>query len=288
MPATYAHHRFGERLFPMLQEPFRTAAQCYRSLYDVGQHGPDILFYYRALKRNPVSGLGGEAHRQTGRVFFAQAAAAVRAAQDKQAALAYGAGLICHFALDSLCHSYVEKKMQQSGLEHTAIEGEFERYLMEQDGLHPQRQVLTGHICPTQENAAVIAPFFPPLTAEQVGQALRSMVYFNRLLRAPGLCKRGLLYGGLWLCGKYKPMHGMVIPYRPPEACRDSNLRLEKLSRMAEGKALRCMAEFAAYVQKTGELGAEFDCTFEANPGWEALRVLPYEQELRYDPAEDC
>ena len=114
------------------------------------------------------------------------------------------------------------------------------------------------------------------------------MVYFNRLLRAPGLCKRGLLYGGLWLCGKYKPMHGMVIPYRPPEACRDSNLRLEKLSRMAEGKALRCMAEFAAYVQKTGELGAEFDCTFEANPGWEALRVLPYEQELRYDPAEDC
>ena len=34
---------------------------------------------------------------------------------------------------------------------------------MEQDGLHPQRQVLTGHICPTQENAAVIAPFFPPL-----------------------------------------------------------------------------------------------------------------------------
>ena len=67
MPATYAHHRFGERLFPMLQEPFRTAAQSYRSLYDVGQHGPDILFYYRALKRS-----AGWGAKRTGRrgAFF--------------------------------------------------------------------------------------------------------------------------------------------------------------------------------------------------------------------------
>ena len=91
------------------------------------------------------------------------------------------------------------------------------------------------------------------------------------------------------ITGKYKPMHGMVIPDRLPEACRDSNLRLEKLE--PDGRRERrcvCMAEFAADAENTGELGAEFDCTFEANPGWEALRVLPYEQELRYDPAADC
>ena len=287
MPATYAHHRFGERLLPCLQEPFRTAAEQNRSLYDVGQHGPDFLFYYQPLKQNPISDLGYAAHTQSGRTFFAQAAAAVRTAADRQAALAYAAGLLCHFALDSLCHSYVEKKMQQSGREHTEIEGEFERYLLEQDGLHPQRQVLTVHIRPTPENGAVIAPFFPPLTAEQAEQALHSMISFNKLLRAPGRCKRGLIYGVLWLCGKYRPMHGMVIPYRPLEACRDSNLRLEKLSRMAEPLALRCMAEFATYVRGEGELGADFDRTFEANPGWEALRVLPYEQELTYDPAKE-
>ncbi len=42
----------------------------YRPLYDMGLHGPDLMFYYRALQSNPVNRLGNAMHEQPGRVFL--------------------------------------------------------------------------------------------------------------------------------------------------------------------------------------------------------------------------
>jgi hypothetical protein len=52
----------------------------------------------------------------------------IETASDKEAALAYIYGFICHFALDSTCHGYIDEKIAQSGVSHTEIEVEFERH----------------------------------------------------------------------------------------------------------------------------------------------------------------
>ena len=41
-----------------------------RELFDIGLHGPDILFYYRALIPNSVSGQGYGMHKQMADLFF--------------------------------------------------------------------------------------------------------------------------------------------------------------------------------------------------------------------------
>ena len=67
-------------------------------------------------------------------------------AEDKAAGRAYLYGVICHFALDSACHPYVEKMIHASGLSHSEIEMEFDRFLLTEDHRDPLSYPLAGHI----------------------------------------------------------------------------------------------------------------------------------------------
>ena len=58
MPSTYAHRRFGADVLVQLPRELREKIAPYRPLYDMGLHGPDLMFYYRALQSNPVNRLG--------------------------------------------------------------------------------------------------------------------------------------------------------------------------------------------------------------------------------------
>ena len=48
MPSTYAHRRFGANVLDHLPAPLREKLEAHRELYDIGLHGPDLLFYYHA------------------------------------------------------------------------------------------------------------------------------------------------------------------------------------------------------------------------------------------------
>ena len=48
MPSTYAHRRFGADVLERLPAELQEKIAPYRELYDIGLHGPDLLFYYHA------------------------------------------------------------------------------------------------------------------------------------------------------------------------------------------------------------------------------------------------
>ena len=83
MPSTYAHRRFGADVLVQLPRELREKITPYRPLYDMGLHGPDLMFYYRALQSNPVNRLGNAMHEQPGRVFFTRARGVVNTARNK-------------------------------------------------------------------------------------------------------------------------------------------------------------------------------------------------------------
>ena len=89
MPSTYAHRRFGTNVLEHLPDELRAQLEQNRELYDIGLHGPDLLFYYHAASSNPVSALGNAMHDKPGRVFFDRARGVVKAAGDRDAVLAY-------------------------------------------------------------------------------------------------------------------------------------------------------------------------------------------------------
>ena len=52
MPSTYAHYRFGKRVLERLDGDARRIAERHRALFDIGLHGPDVLFHCRAFTHN--------------------------------------------------------------------------------------------------------------------------------------------------------------------------------------------------------------------------------------------
>ena len=273
MPTTYAHYKFGGEVIGALPRPLQSAIENNRELFDFGVHGPDLLFYYKALVSNPVNRQGYELHERPADVFFRHAAEVVGKASDPAAARAYIYGFICHFALDSECHNYIEKMIQVSGISHSEIEMEFDRMLLTEDFINPVRYLGTRHIRPTIENARVIAPFFQDLTPEMVKKALSSMIFYHKLLLAPNPGKRKVLFGGMKVAGLYSSMKGMVMSLAPNPACRDYCLLLKNRFAGAVPLAASLIIQYQKKLFQGGELPKRFHQTFGAGDSWESLHL---------------
>lgn len=244
MPSTYAHYRMGQEVYRNLTGKPKEIIQKYKELYDIGLHGPDILFYYKPLFANPVNQVGYAMHDRPGIEFFKNAFSVMQNAENKEAYEAYIYGFCCHFALDVSCHGYIDEKIAESGVSHTEIEVEFDRKLMLTDGVNPLTHNLTGHINPTLKNASVISPFYKNVTPQQVQQALQGMITNNKLLIAPSHFKRFLIYGLLKATGNYKEMHGLLVNYSENPQCVDSTRKLTQLYQEAKKLAQKLIIEF--------------------------------------------
>ena len=202
MPSTYAHRRFGADVLERLPAELQEKIAPYRELYDIGLHGPDLLFYYHAEKSTPVSALGNAMHEQPGAVFFERARGVVNKAKNRDAALAYALGFLCHFALDSTCHPRVEQDVRDSGVSHCEIETEFDNMLLRRDGKDPLHFLTASHIHPSMEWAKVIAPFYQGITILQAYDAMKGMVAVHKLLLASSPAKRWVVLTGMKAVGR--------------------------------------------------------------------------------------
>ena len=235
MPSTYAHYRFGKRVLERLDGEARRIAERHRALFDVGLHGPDVLFHYRAFARNPVNRLGHEVHAWTGRRFFAQALPA--AADDEARAYLYG--FLCHFALDSTCHGLIERTVEDTGVDHNSVETDYERTLMLADGLDPARYLPAAHFAPSPGMGQVIASFFPGVEGGQAVQAVRAMRRNLDLLVAQTPLKRRVIQTVLRAAGQYDALYGLVVPEQPDPRLAPCTQQLLRLGAQAEETAAR-------------------------------------------------
>lgn len=273
MPTTYAHYKFGEEVIGALGRPLQSAIENNRELFDFGVHGPDLLFYYKALTRNPVNGQGYALHERPAAPFFRHAAEVIGRSPDPAAARAYVYGFICHFALDSECHPYVEKMIHESGIGHSEIEMEFDRMLMKEDYINPVRCLPTGHLHPSKKNAEVIAPFFENMTPELIEKSMRGMLFCLKALHAPGMMKRRLLFAGMKIAGQYEDKHGMVMSLEPNPACREYCRVLKRQYAGAVPLAAGLIIQYQKTLFEGKELPERFEKTFGAGDGWEDLRL---------------
>ena len=273
MPTTYAHYKFGKEVISALPRPLQNSIEKNRELFDMGLHGPDLLFYYRPAIKNAVNKQGYELHDKMADIFLENAVKVIENSENPGAARAYIYGFICHFALDSECHPYIEKMIQTSGISHSEIEMEFDRLLMKEDYINPVRYLSTGHIHPGIENGEVIAPFYEDLTPQIIEKCMKSMIFYHKVLLAPGKTKRKLLFGGMKLIGAYDGMHGMVMSLEPNPQCRDYCRLLKRLFAGAVPLAAGLIIQYQKKLFQGGELPSRFHRTFGAGEKWEELRL---------------
>ena len=280
----YAHYHFGGKVFKELPKEARDVIKKNRELYLIGLQGPDILFYYKPLGKNRVNRYGYGMHDRPAAEFFEGAAKRYAENGRDDAMLSYLFGFICHFALDSTCHGYIEKKIHADGVSHTEIESEFDRYLLTEEGLDPLSYRTSRSISATRENALVISKCFDGISSADVYKAIKSMAFYADVLVAPGKVKRGILYAGLKAAGKYDPMHYMIISREPAPECADSCLRLSKLmNRKAVDLAVRLIGSFISYTGGDSALDPWFEETFGPGKDWHDIRICTPEEEVTYE-----
>ena len=114
MPSTYAHYRLGQQVRRELEGNERKIIEKYPQLYLIGLHGPDILFYYKPLRPNPVNQIGYDLHGHSGKEFFERAKNIINSQKEKEPFLAYTYGVLNHFALDVSCHGEPTAQMENA------------------------------------------------------------------------------------------------------------------------------------------------------------------------------
>lgn len=257
MPSTYAHYKFANEVLPLLPEEAKKAVDENKTLYLIGCHGPDILFYYKAIKSNAVNRLGYAMHGRSASPFFERAKELIK--QGGAPSLAYTMGFITHFALDSTCHGYVEEQRKRVGITHTKLEVEFDRSLLTEDGKDPVKQKLTAHILPDERYAAVIAPFFS-LTAKEIERSLKDMRTICNLFVCPNAVKRGIVRGVLKMVSKDLP--DQVMGLEPDPVCAESNAVMREKFESAKAVAKELFENFIENLNGSG-LCERFDANYE-------------------------
>lgn len=242
MPAAYAHYRFGRELLGQLPAALGSIVDSCRSFYDLGLHGPDLLFYYRPLHKNPVSALGSAIHRDCALDFFRPAGEQLHRSQSPELT-AYIYGCICHFSLDLFCHGYIQRVTNQGGSGHNEQEAALDLLLLKEDGLEPRPGIRVRHIKPSLGAGQVIAPLYPGIGPGKLCSAMLSMKMLDGFLglRGPGL---SLVRGVLNLSGSGRQLEGMLLNLPGNNELESLARELMELYCQAQDTALRLISEF--------------------------------------------
>lgn len=248
MPASYAHYRFGKLLLPSLPSDVRQCIQRFRRMYDTGLQGPDLFFYYNPFAKTAIGDLGSQFHSQSGQEFFTRACGSC----DSEAALAYLYGLLGHYCLDSQCHPFVNQMVNIGEAKHVALESEFERHLLQKDGL-PIAYDRSKHIRLTRGECMTAAAFYPGSTGGSVSRSIRMMGLCIRFLSDPDREKTEKLIK------RFKP--SLLEHLVPLEAQPDYSFMVGELQEYYDQALSRYpqLLQQLRQHRKTGEpLGADF------------------------------
>ena len=180
MPTTYAHDLFGKRVYKLLPENMKQMVRRNKDLYRIGQHGPDILFYF-CLGVNPVTRHGVMMHQEKAADFFRRGMSKVRANRD-EALFVYLIGFACHYILDSTCHPYINQMDHERKITHTLLEKEMDRELMIRTGKDPYVYHPSDCVVPRVKYAAVIHRAIPEIPTRIIYFSLNLMKYFTNLM----------------------------------------------------------------------------------------------------------
>lgn len=257
MPSNYAHYRFGSLVLEALDAPQRRKIQRFRRIFDVGLHGPDLLFYYNPFWKNATGQMGSQLHKHTGREFFTTACAALKESPSEMGTI-YLYGLLGHFCLDSLCHPYVNEKHREGVVRHAELETDFDRHLLRLDGkIPPHLQCINEHMHLTRGECVTVSQFLAPATPAQISTSIRNMRIHTRLLSHK---KRALLESVLKLTNENVQDH--VMAQKPNPRCEAHHPELMARYEQALRQYPAMLAELISHMENGTSLGENFDPIF--------------------------
>lgn len=260
VPGNYAHYRFGVQAINQMPPDVRRTVKRFRRLYDMGLHGPDLFFYYNPLITNPIGKLGRKFHFQTGREFFSRCVRMLRL-YPSEAGRAYLYGLLTHYTLDSLCHPYIRELHDRGIVDHSALESEFDRYLLELDGRDPEyAQEMRRHMRLTPGECQTVAQFYPGTKDSHIQKCVKNMAFYTALLTQSAGPRRTILEKGMAVVAPGKL--GMLSRLEPDKSCGPYVPALFTRCSDAADRFPALLQQLLAHLGHGEALGSDFDEIF--------------------------
>ena len=261
MPSTYAHHRFGTQIIPMMPADVRGPILRHRALFDMGLHGPDFLFYHHFLQVTPLFQLGSVYHDQSGQVFFTRCCEYLRQ-HPSEKAFAYLHGLLAHYCLDSQCHPLVYSMTDDTDLGHGELEAEFDRYLMTLDGIKkPHETSVSRHMKLKKDEFEVVAGFYPDVSAKDIALCIRNMALSLHLTTIPTAVGHAAVVACAKMAGPVPA--GKVMTIGPNPRCDHLDLKLLFLYEQALAKFPGYLEQLHHHMAYGEPLGDDFKVNFK-------------------------
>lgn len=264
MPNYYAHLKFGDRVLADLPEDLAKEIRRERAAFQLGCLGPDPLFFYQPIRPNAVRREAVWMHRGSALPAAQRLRQAVE--EDLPMAVGYSAGFLCHLALDSACHGYVDERAAEGPICHMAIEGEFDRMLMLDDGLDV---TLCSHLPSPPEDRRVwnaAARAYAHASPAQLRQAYRSMAWLTGFLARSCGTGRGKVIDVVSKMLPIPSSKGIALPPEPHPSAAESNADLDRLLEEAVPEAAEQISAFFQRICTQEPVPAWFDRDFKGNP----------------------
>ncbi|MBQ8394855.1 MAG: zinc dependent phospholipase C family protein [Clostridia bacterium] len=269
MPAVYAHCRFGEELISYLPPSLQKGLEPYMDAFRLGTQGPDILFYHKPLKSNPLRKKGSDMHRKAGKSFFLRQAKRlltenlVKKEGDgyvpDSADAAYIAGFLCHFLLDVRLHPTVYEA-QATGLAHGKIESELEKYMLRKDG-KPTRGYNTASPFGNERSTAKACAAALDAKEEEAARAIKTIQKLNGWFTSKNGALHAAAHTGLSLVGLNKKFGSMFLHKKDDPHCKETVEALARHWQEALPFAAKIVEEYFHDLAKNVENG-ELDPIF--------------------------
>ena len=261
VPDYYAHLCFGRSVLEILPKEVKSAAESERAAYEYGLFGPDPLFFYRPTKKEPARLAAYAAHHEPASEMLGRLLRP--AAEGTPFAMPYALGLSCHFALDSACHPYIQRRGESGDISHIALEAEFDRMLMERNGIDAMKTTPQPHPDMPDEFYEAAAMAHENATPEIMREAFAGFYKYSHLFtRASGTPLRiavnivGTVFSG---CSNAK---GLILGRKPAPSAEEINGTLDKSLRENERNAVSIVCAFYAAAADGALLPSAFDMDF--------------------------
>ena len=269
MPTSYTHYRFGQQVRELLPADIQRVIDDHADLFYIGLHGPDLLFYDIPFVR--VIEVGNATHLRSGKDWFTHCGKILKKDKFDEEELAYLYGYMCHYALDRLCHGYINKVDAEGKVLHMEIEAELDAYYLKKDGYRPLTKKLTDHLHPSWHYAHVIQKFYPTLGTLNLYACLRGQVFWVNGLVMPdtlrGNLKRAGYYAILKLADSISPgalkYYGLVINKKPNPLCEETNRILDELYTSSMLQCVEFIQDFKDNVKGKQDWSPLFTVNFD-------------------------
>lgn len=269
MPAAFAHDLYGRQVYGLLDKEIKMAVKREKDSFYLGLHGPDPLFFYRALGKNELTEKGHRLHEQPASGIFSYGLRMIGEAEsteEKDVLTAYLLGFACHFALDNSLHGTINKITEQTAFTHGEIETELDRRLLVREGMDPLRANTMTHIKNTPETRLASSRILME-REDRMGEAITSFHAVGRIFINTGECFKTFLCMILRAAGCYEGIHGMIMRKRETPGLGPVTDRLEQMFCQAVPFGAELTSGLFLSIREGAALPGAFEGNFEGLKG---------------------